>query len=321
MTDEVEKVLEGKRGWLFLNNDTNRVISQITGEFDEFNAASVEALRSTIAERAACVPAPYVFAVAPNKECVYSEMLPDGISLSEDRPIRQLMGAVDDIVYPLERMVGSDLRPDLYQKTDTHWNAQGAFLFAEAVLRRAAEMGVPVDVPSLFDVSWSDKGATPGDLGSKLSPQQTSSAYESRFDGLSFFLDYDNGINNRGLARVYTSDKPLPTTAIMFCDSFGFFYLARILARYIGKVICVRQASVDIDMVNRVQPDLVITEMVERFLVHRPPAFERLEDVIAGKIAEGLVSPAELAKMKAAGPDRFGIMPESTYRHLTALAA
>lgn len=321
MAADAQMVLRGKQGWLFLNNDSNDVIRQVTGAYHEFDGDAVDAYSAVIDERRQAIECPYLFAVAPNKECIYPEFLPDDVAFSEDRPVRKLMAAVDGIIYPLERMRGSDLIADLYQRTDTHWNAQGAFLFAQEVLRKAQVLGVGVQVPSMFDVSWSKLAPTEGDLGSKVSPPVSSAPYEARFDGWSFHLDYNNGLTNRGLARVYTSDKPLPTTAIMFCDSFGFFYLARILARYIGKVICVRQASVDIDMVNRVQPDLVITEMVERFLVHRPPVFERLEDIIAGKIAERLVSPAELAKMKAAGPDPFGILPEPTYRNLTALAA
>lgn len=166
---ESDKVLKGKEGFLFLCNDSNDVIGQITGKrplTSEGLAAWKNALeqRQEHARKHGYI---YRFVIAPNKHCVYSQYLPEGIQLSDNRPAVPLVNAIGDpVIYPLElfKSIGERL---CYYKTDTHWNGYGALTFMNSL---AAEIGSR-------PLSWKDgeKIKSNGDLGSRLVPPASES--------------------------------------------------------------------------------------------------------------------------------------------------
>jgi hypothetical protein len=95
-SDDAAKVLRGRGGFLFLRNDTNRVLDQVSGRrpLPAARAGAIRGLprgpgRGGGGARRACR-----HLVAPNKECVLFEHLPPEVTLSEARPVRQLQALV-----------------------------------------------------------------------------------------------------------------------------------------------------------------------------------------------------------------------------------
>lgn len=124
------KVLVGKDDWLFLANDTNKVIDQVTGKFilpDNFGQLWREVFdfRLSLANE---IGYKYFFNIIPNKECVYEKYLPDNFSISENRPVYEVIKSFPTGVewkYYYDILREASHKRDVFSKGDTHWNYWG----------------------------------------------------------------------------------------------------------------------------------------------------------------------------------------------------
>src|SRR5688572_27933266 len=88
-----EKVLTGKDGWLFLDHDSNWLLGQYTGRY-LLTPEELEQWRKLLearTERCASLGARYYFTVVPETPAVYPEKLPDGITVTDERIVMQLI--------------------------------------------------------------------------------------------------------------------------------------------------------------------------------------------------------------------------------------
>ncbi len=135
---------EGKNDWLFLGNDygdtvakrklaitpTDTQIKAVRNQFVSLMNASSE-IKTQVA-----------LFIGPNKSSVYTEFLPDKLIPSEKRYSTFFTDAlselpnlvVHDPTIMLQSMNASEGL--LYYRTDTHWNAKGAFLAYSSFLNR-----------------------------------------------------------------------------------------------------------------------------------------------------------------------------------------
>jgi hypothetical protein len=87
----------------------------------------------------------YLLVIAPNKGEIYSEYLPRALNpVSGVRRLDQVVeycGGEDgvEIVDLRESLLAMKSRHQLYDKTDTHWNALGAFVGYHAIMKAVAE--------------------------------------------------------------------------------------------------------------------------------------------------------------------------------------
>ena len=136
-TVESSDVLLGKDGWLFYKNvSDSRSLDDYQGlnlySDDELAqiAANLTALQSALAGRGMKL----TVLIAPNKEGVYSEYMPDSVPAAQgdtkaEALVRYLAENTDvTVVYPKEELKGGKALAPTYYKHDTHWNAYGAFL-------------------------------------------------------------------------------------------------------------------------------------------------------------------------------------------------
>ena len=309
------KCLVGKDGWLFLDNDTNKIIQQITGAYDGFNAASADHWGRTIRRRAERLPVPYIFSVVPNKECVYSQCLPDGIVVSDDRPLSMIAARLPETLYPLDALIRRSCDWPVFRKTDTHWNAQGAFIFAEEIAKRAETLGIASRQVHPGDVDWEPRGKRFGDLGGKIEPKRSSDLYGIVYRTGAVQQVFYNRLKNRGGIAVFRSDHS-SARAILFGDSFGIIHLAEILAWLFGEVTYVSSPSIDYDMIERVKPDLVISEYAERFLVSRHKEDASFYLAAKAKVQSGVFSQEDLENFIQHGPDPVGALSGEQYLDL-----
>src|SRR5687767_13011287 len=105
-------VIEGRSGFLFLTGDSNRVLDQHAGRL-RLTAADLDAWKRVLearVERARERGARYVFAIAPDTQSVYPEMLPVGIESVPTRPVHQLIehlercGSTASVIYPVDTL-------------------------------------------------------------------------------------------------------------------------------------------------------------------------------------------------------------------------
>jgi hypothetical protein len=291
------KYLRGRDGWLFLDRDTNRVLAQHTGEL-QLSEDLLRHWQRVLENRVAWLArrgVPYTFLVAPNAHAVYPEMLPDGIPMSADRPVMQILRRLDDsgsparILYPRAELVGMRDRP-VYPKTGTHWTELGAFIACRAILQEIGR-SLPVRQLEMDDVEWVED-TTPGDLGRKVDPIERSVFVYGDVREPRARLVADNRVKRNGRRVEFEGDAGLEHTCLVTGDSFAVRavpYLAESFRRLVFGHI----SSLDYSLVEAVRPDVVVTIMNERFLINPPvdlpaPTLAQLE---AERLAAGEVLP------------------------------
>jgi hypothetical protein len=198
MSEATIPVLIGKDNYLFLSNDANDSVSQFTGEtkLGERSIAGWQQHFRSIKRWASDYGYRSAFLVAPAKEYVLTNMMPDHLVRGVDAPIdsfRRIQGA-EEVIYPvpiLQRM-----RYYAYDRVDSHWTDAGCSIAAAEVAKfwgfDAAETVQPL---SGFRMKMSM-----GDLGSKFTPPKID--YTLAFDwSIKDIIAFDNMINNHANIR------------------------------------------------------------------------------------------------------------------------
>jgi alginate O-acetyltransferase complex protein AlgJ len=268
------KVAQGKEGWLFLDNDTNNIVSQLNGELT-FSPKDLYQWKLLLEMRRAWMNQhniSHFYTVIPNKACVYPEYLPDSIQLSERRCINQLIEYLDHysfskLIYPLPELLQAKQEMLVYRLTDTHWTAFGAYIGYLALISEISKSHPVYIVPrssivfEVYDDPISDLGSKVGiDGGASIKASLTNQKAQCILD---------NQIVANGHAQIYDNpDKSLPK-AVLFRDSFGNSMLD-FLAESFSRLVVVWQPHIDYSVIEAEKPDVVINQQVERFLVRIP---------------------------------------------------
>ncbi len=259
------QVLRGKDNWLFLANDSNKSVDQYVGLerlSDETKAEWAEyfvKLADFSQRYRTC------FLIAPNKESVFGEFHP--YERAETSIVDQILSAapsdLQGVLYPVQT-----LRADSksYCKTDSHWTYKGAFLAAQEVL---AQFGYTDPIDDLFD--FHEKAET-GDLGNKLDPVERDMFTKARAKsspGRPVFQSHT--MRNAGRVIIYQNAEPVIDGKLLifgssFCDN-----LSPIFARIFREVVfSYNPAAPCTEVLDAEQPDYVLLETSERFLLRTP---------------------------------------------------
>jgi hypothetical protein len=280
-----EHVLPGKDGWLFLGEGTNFSISQMTGARTATPAVQMQWQR-TLEMRARVFGERTVTVICPEKSAIYPQHLPDGHQLSEGRIAKVLERRAPRVVYALGDVEDTT---DLYSKTDTHFTELGAHLTARRI---CDELGISYAAPA---PEWTRRTIL-GDLGSAVDPQVRS---EAVFMANAPQLEVrDNGLQNRGRVTRYVRDAGGPHVLI-FGDSFSGISLARQVALLAGRVTFVHSLAFDYELVQRLQPDHVVGEVAERFLIEPPADGRSVVALLMEKHVQGLFTPTMIDAFKS----------------------
>jgi hypothetical protein len=268
---DARKVLQGRDGWLFLHNDTNAVLDQVQGKrvlsekgLDVW-AAFYRRLDLDAAARGALV----VHLVAPNKECVFADRLPENIAVSEARPVRQLEALLSSLglkatrfVYPLEAL-RQPAPHATYPKGDSHWSDFGAAVVLDELF---AAIGRTPERPAGFRTEWRN-----ADLLSKLGgvcvePQPV----RLRGESAPARLVADNQVVNTGRRRRWHSNDAAGRLLLVH-DSFGDWLIPHLAERF-QETTTLWGSGVPAEVLAETQPEVLVYERAERFLITPPPA-------------------------------------------------
>jgi hypothetical protein len=294
VSSERENVVVGKEGWLFLRQDTNDVIGQHTGRV-KLDREQRDRWRSVLASRvkvARELGATWLCLVAPDKEAVYAEYLPDDIVPAPTRTIHQFLALADEVdapvIYALEGLTSAKDQGPLFVKTDTHWNQRGAFVAYRLICRVLGEKGLPAEPVDEAAVKWSTE-VVQGDLGAKLYPDAVSSeVIRASLDRRHGALRFDNKVLNHGRVIILEQESEDLPTCVVFGESFAKNLLIFLQASF-RRVVFVHTSMFIREIVERERPDVVLSIPVERFLLRVPDdehALERLEATAAKKGGE-----------------------------------
>jgi GT2 family glycosyltransferase len=289
-----DRVVVGREGWLFLQEDRNDALGQHTGRV-RFSPQEKESLALLLRERRAVIESYgciWITAVVPDKEAVYAEFLPPEVAPVPRRPVHDFLEIAEAegaaAIYLLDDLRAAKAQGDLYMRTDTHWNHRGAFVACGAVCREITARGMNLELVDPQSISWIEQPVQ-GDLGSKLYPDIAEGKdVFPRLDGrVRGVLAYDNRVRNHGMVLVHEQrDRGDLPTCLVFGESFAP-PLVNFLKESFGRVTFVHTSMLVADLIDLERPDVVLSVPTERFLISVPDDAEALERLAEAARAKG----------------------------------
>ncbi len=304
-------VLLGSDGWLFLFDGSNEV-GNLFSKQDTITQEEIQKWQTILRTRQETLSrggAIYLHFCVPDKLSIYREQVPMEVFMLPKTPAETVFGNLpnDDL-----KSVVVDLAPamrdarkhaQLYWRTDTHWTFAGACT-AYRVLCEALETNIQEDLLSCPETEV----RLALDLGSKLNPQVTEvwrAPQLLRNSKLVYrnpmvrFLDLlaprHHGEMHCGTSVGFQNHAPScdPRRVLIFGDSY-FEYrphsMTGLFAETFREVRFVWSSSIDYALVAEYKPDIVITEMAERFVRRIPDDSFCLRDVVNNRICSFLNS-------------------------------
>jgi hypothetical protein len=281
-------VVIGKNGWLYLSDSDDYYTMRHSplyapSEIHEMGRA-LEARRRWLAKRGI----KYVVIVAPSKCTIYPENIDESQApVNKESRFDQLYSELKN--HTQVRTV--DLRPTLlslkktapwqpiYFKTDSHWNFEGGFFATEKIIDSLRDWFPNLETIPFSDTKLSETEMQNGDLAGMLGLENILTENQPvvvPHGKFSWHLSNDMSTDFNDPALTYkpfateSDNKKLPR-AIAFRDSF--FQIARFfVSEHFSRVAYYWEFKpFPTDVIEREKPDIVIQEIVERFLVSQPP--------------------------------------------------
>ncbi|MDP4024481.1 hypothetical protein Q8W71_17790 [Methylobacterium sp. NEAU 140] len=314
----------GKDGYLFIRSGSNN--AQGLYEKTDLNKALHWQWRHHISERARKLRAmgvDYRHIIIPEKQTIYDHYL-DGMSVDYKRSIARRCHAIDpyyenspwralnvikyfdrrrrwnrilvDLVTPMR---AERDRQQLFMRTDSHWSFAGRQIAYRAICR-SLNVAPVEDLEGRREMHFD---AYAGDLGSACTPPRCESAVIQIVERDSERVHANAIVAHReclgtyqtlhlGSHVVWRNEKARDRRrVVLFGDSYSHFIpimLSIMLAETFHELHFIWSTSVDWGYVERVKPDIVLTEMAERFMFRLPDANYDVEAYVRERFGDEL---------------------------------
>jgi hypothetical protein len=280
-------VYEGQDGWLFLTGGSNLIgglYDRSAVLLDDTKLQQWVKLIEDRARRLERMGIEYVHISIPEKLTVYDNKLHDppivDWRLSPAMRLREMIQRSQyarvwlDLIEPLR--AARDER-QLYYKTDTHWTPEGCFLAYNLLCER---IGIRAD-PTLLARPCNEVDSVL-DLGLKMEPAVTEGLKQYDFiksaasvyrNSIARYLDTvtANALVHVGSHVAYRNDSPVAANKkiLVFGDSYASQRpdgLTAMLAETAREVEFIWSSNLDWAYIKRAKPDVVVYDLVERFM-------------------------------------------------------
>lgn len=150
------KTILGKNGWMFLGDDYNNVFtkSNPSHAVNSDDVKNNELFIKSLSEIANVFNSDFIYLTAPNKHSIYGEHLDSRLDSHDQtysyyknnaKPVRSNL---TDYLLSIKNKIA----PDLYFKTDTHWNSLGALYGYDYLMNtQGLQKYNKLDMPSEFN--------------------------------------------------------------------------------------------------------------------------------------------------------------------------
>ncbi len=264
-TSVEEQVILGSDGWLYFSDTLPDYMGQGMSDTElRYLANDLALMQEYIVSQGKH----FIFTIAPNKNSIYSEHMPEYIENRHSESNAARVGAYLDAAgvnyLDLLDILGNE--ENLYYKTDTHWNSRGAALAADGLLNML-DRGGDYSTAS-FAVSEEHRG----DLYEMLYPAgratETATVYGGEF---SYVCESDP--NGGNAITIKTSCDGGSGGLMCWRDSFGIALYPFLAQSFVAATF---SRSADYNLTLADSADTVIIELVERNLsniLSREPTF------------------------------------------------
>lgn len=284
MTEVEEDVVVGKDGWVFLNSKNNPYMAYLFGE-TSLSQRVVDTWHAILVDRKDKLSSQgiqYLHLFAPDKVTVYPEFYPASVDMSKGHIVTFSKYFPDLFLNPLPLFEKAKINYQLYYKTDSHWSQVGAYVCYQLICsklgygqRKDLLHGNRINANALFD------------LGAKLTPpvRECVTYIERNRDAQRVFANVlvrykerhkiENEVGLHVGSRVVFKNKNFlhNKKVIIFGDSFSEYRprrLTEMLSETFSEVHFCWSSGIDYRYIKDVAPDIVMTEICERF-AHLPP--------------------------------------------------
>ena len=263
-----DKVAAGKDGWLFYcySSDGDPIAcyqgaNLLTEEELKSLADNCVRQRDYLRDRGI----EFVIFIAPNKERIYPEYMPDKYGPpAENSRVQQIVDYLREntdlrVVYPYDELMEAkaSLDVDIYYKTDTHWNYIGGYVGSRALLR---ELGI--EMPELSQLTIAEDGYKTGDLARTVGMGSLLKSTNYSVSGYD-----DHGAESQGEfddVYWYKAEGADPRKLYMNRDSFFVSMLPFVQSQF-NESYTKYHATYLYDDFDAQQPDIFVYECVERY--------------------------------------------------------
>jgi hypothetical protein len=272
-------VLLGRDGWLFHTGD--RTFEQLRG-IDVFTPTQLDRWIDRMQQRRDWLAArgiAFLIVIVPNKERVYSEFLPTSVVPARTSRPGQIAGRLKErrsdlpLLDLTDTLVAAKRETRVYAKRDTHWTGSGAFRGYLAIMQRLQPMlpslrpllaeqmediaitypARDLDLMRMLGLGWAGHGETVDVPLLRDDPP-----WQTRNESLHVDGEY---------RMLLTSTRPDAPASLWLRDSFSDA-LAVYLNHTFRRATLVSHQGLRFDkaLIEAEQPDVVVYEVVERFI-------------------------------------------------------
>ena len=250
-TSGEESVIIGKEGWLYFESTLDDYTGRNPMTDKELSAAAhnLELMAQFCREQGK----DFVFIIAPNKNSLYPQFMPDFGVVAHERDAQKLLSRLENT--PIIDLFSAFEKESeiLYFRTDSHWNSKGAALAADLINRKFGKD------TAYFTAPYSYRNDYTGDLFTMIYPAFSGDETQPYYGGKLDFRYTGKATKPDSITLLTESDKG--GNLLVYRDSFGNL-LYPYLADSYGSVRFSRSTSYDLTP----EADHVVVELVERNL-------------------------------------------------------
>ncbi len=269
-----DRVLYGKENWLFYKDEsdgnpiacykgTNLLTNNELTEYKDKFLLTRDRLKSYGKD--------FVLFIAPNKEQIYNEYMPDKIKVVSDfgradQLVQYLKYNSDlKVVYPYDELIQNKKNYQLYYRNDTHWNELGGFIGSQQLLSTIYNKRMYIDELVI------ETGKTiKGDLA-KIANIQTilSDDYETIVRNYATdisveeFTKQSKELTGNNSLYEYQSTSTNPETLLIIGDSFRLAMIPY-LNKQFRRTYFYHLSYTSNQDIHYSSPDIIVIEVVER---------------------------------------------------------
>ena len=259
------EVIVCEDGEMFLAGGSHSVLKYITGEMIP-SQQSIRSFCSNIEKRAGFCDKQgmlYKHIIFPDKQSILSDKFPFKVTRLADMYMDKVVSSIlDQIIYPIEELTHWEGANAVTLKQDSHYSDTGSYVMLMSIIN---SLGLNYHICNNVINNIIKTEEYIGDLGIKIEPEKMDTAVWLSRTWHPYVIR-NKVVGNDGLVDIYLNrDAKIDKTVVVFGDSF-FRRVLWQLSSIFTKVIFFRTRFFHEEIVYSINPDIVLTGNVERYL-------------------------------------------------------
>ena len=275
-----ELVIFGKNDFLFYNSKSDDIYDSYSNNnlFNNYKLDSVYKKQVSLKKTLESKNIKYIVGFFPNKHTIYKEELPYSMKMqikSDTTLADQLVSYFKSKSFPFvdvrEALLSAKEKKQVYYKFDSHWNDYGAYIGYKSFCKETFNtLNLTPFETSDFNINYSQRGF--GDLTNMIGTDQfekvpdTIHSFTLKDTSRGFKIANNDGYPNKTIITI-NKNCDNQKTVLVYRDSFSSAFVQFFSLHY-HKVIYIWSDSINMKLVEKINPEILVSLHVERRLKH-----------------------------------------------------